>query len=450
MPQLTDLARQKGADVLFITDNLTQQIQYGLPPFRNVFWASHSMESVMRLGVRDYIRQVEEENRRQSEVLCIPGVELCPRTYWTGTLKERNLVCRDHQRNLLVLGLHDPELVAGLQEGVGYVWGRHTAWILATRLVVAGLILAVLAGVWGVKRMARRTGIAAWDLRWSLLLTVLLPLLLAAWGLDRLAARLPAVQLYGEDPSLANTHRLLDQLVESGHFAYWAHPASADQHDFRVGPVAFKADTRPYPEALLRTTNYHAFGGLYEGDHNLIEPGQVWDQVLESYLDGRRSRPAWCLGEMLYHHEGQAKTKSLRNVETMVWAEEKTSPAILRALHEGRFYARRNRATQRLDLLRWSAAGGASGQTVTNAGPVVQLSLEAASTEPGEEVEILLVRNGEVFSRTTKTTPFSLQVEDTPPAGMERLSYRVLLKGRHPLEAASNPVFVIQQPKEAL
>ncbi|MFH0880749.1 MAG: hypothetical protein V2A34_13620, partial [Lentisphaerota bacterium] len=392
---LTSLARSNRIDAIFLTDNLTRQIQFGLPPLRNVFWAGWSLDSIMTRGVRNYLDAIGEENRRQTNVLYIPGVETCPRTYWTGTPWQRNLVCHDHQKNLMVLGLKDPDLVAQLPEGVGYVRGRHTPWIVATRILLVLLLAALLLAWRAAPRLARRTDYSTREIRASLCLTLILPLILLMGVCEFLARKNPALQIYGEDAAERNIRRIIRRLSDSGHFTYWAHPEAKDHHVFTVAGIPFTADTRPYPELLQVTDGYNAFGGVYEDLNTLYEPGNVWDSLLQEYLEGVREKPIWCLGEMLYHYEGQAG-KTLRNVETIIWAPEKTEKALLDALSRGRFYARRNSGDQSLEVTTWSVAGGRSGDIVTNqSSSSVDLLLEVTSTNTNEPIEIKIIRNGQ-------------------------------------------------------
>ena len=52
LPELTDVARKAGTDVLFLTDNLTVQCQYAIWPFRNTLWYGRSEPGIVRLGAK--------------------------------------------------------------------------------------------------------------------------------------------------------------------------------------------------------------------------------------------------------------------------------------------------------------------------------------------------------------------------------------------------------------
>ena len=69
LPELTETAKNYGIDVLFLTDSLTQSIEYGLLPWRHILWAGHSRPSILTLGPKRYLAAIQRENDRQSDVL---------------------------------------------------------------------------------------------------------------------------------------------------------------------------------------------------------------------------------------------------------------------------------------------------------------------------------------------------------------------------------------------
>ena len=273
-----------------------------------------------------------------------------------------------------------------------------------------------------------------------MLLTLVLPLGLAVIVVNTLAARIPAVRIYGPDPDAHHEQRVLDDGRAAGVFAYWAHPEATDHHEFKVLGVPFIADTRPYPHLLQLTTNYQAFGGVYEDRNTLYEPLGEWDALLEEALRGRRA-PVWCLGEMLYHYEGHAG-KTFDNVETVIWASEKTAPALLQALHRGAFYARRNHRGQRIEVDNWTVNNAASGETLHLTSSNLDIRLDLDSATPGEKVTVDVVRNGHVVHRAELTTPARLRWTDTPAPELGAAYYRAIIRGQHPLKAVTNPIFV--------
>jgi len=443
LEKLTDVADGHGVDVIFLTDNLTDTIQYGLPPLRNIFWMDFSRRSVLSRGAGNYLDAIAKENARQSDVLYVPGVEVCPRFYWTGSLRKGDLVCHDHQRNIIVLGCDDPDIIANIPETRGFTWPRDAGWIIGTRLLLFLLVVTCCGVVCMPRFLARRSPYSKREIRRSMVIGLVLPVVLLCVVVDFCAARVPSFRIYGRSGSWASHRRTIDYLRSKDLVHYWAHPEAVDHHDFAAsdGPAAlrlaarlwnpsFAADTRPYPEALKVTSGYSGFGGIYEDANTLLNPGSAWDAALREYTAGKRKHVPLCFGEMLYHYEGQAG-KRMRNVETMVWAADKRQQTICLALGAGRFYARRNRDEQRLVLDRWEVGRNESG--------VPEIRYAVSSAVPGEDVTLTLVKDGAVADTVATNTPVAGAFMDESAA--KRGYYRLVVRGRG-LRLAANPLFV--------
>jgi len=441
LPELTEVARGYGVDVIFLTDNLTDTIQYGIPPLRHILWVNYSRMSIMGLGPQAYLERIEAENTRQSDVLYVPGVEICPRFYWTGSLAEGDLICHNHQRNLIVLGITDARVLKKIPEACGYVWKKNPGWIITTRVLLVLFVTACLAMLVAPRLLARRWPYSARDIRRSFVLGIILPLLVVIVAVNVTASLVPSFCIYGKDDSVRPEQRAIDFLRKHNLVHYWAHPEAFDHHEFEYAPfkhieIAFKAHTEPYPEILRLTQGYTGFGGVYEDRNTLINPGSMWDQVLKEYAAGKRDAPAWCFGEMLYHYEGQAG-KKLRNVETMVWARERSAKALLESIREGRFYARANTDGQSLVLEEWSVSKTFPAEVV----------LRVSSRIPGEEVQIQLIRNGEIIKEISGMAPVKAEIADDTCPRSEMVYYRAVVLGRSALKLVTNPIFISPEPR---
>ena len=433
LAELTALARRDGVDAIFLTDNLTSTIEYGLPPLRHVLRISYSRPSVMVTGPLAYLEMVETENRRQSDVLHVPGVEVCPRFYWTGSIKGKNLVCHNHQRNVIAVGTTNAAVLAGIPEARGYVWKEDPVW-MAVSVIGPVLLLLLLLSAAGVSRFLSRTSpYSREDILRSYFLSIVLPLAVLVLATNGAASFMPSFDIYGEDNIARHEQRTIDFLRENGVAHYWAHPEAKDEQDFTCLNVPFKVRTAPYPEMLVKTGGYTGFGGVYEDINTLTDTNSLWDTVLAEYAAGRRKVPVWCFGEMLYHYEGQAG-KKFGNVETMVSAAEKTAPALLRSLRDGRFYARNNSENQSLTLEEWKVQAAEQG--------FLDVSLSVASRAPGEKVRVLLIRNGQLAKDVDGVTPLRLDLHDSAPAGSGISYYRAVVTGAYPLKLVTNPLFV--------
>lgn len=444
LSELTDVARSYGVNVIFLSDNLTDTIQYGITPLRHILRLNYSRRSVTTLGPQAYLDQIESENRRQSDVLYVPGVEVCPRFYWTGSLTDGDLVCHNHQRNLIVLGVNDAKVLKKIPEVCGYVWQKNPGYMVSSRVLLVLLLVACLGMVVMPRFLAHRSPYSARQIRQSFVLGIILPLLVIIIAVNIAASLVPLFRIYGQDNSGRCEQRAIDFLKQHNLVHYWAHPEAADDHQFSDVPIhklkyvpfktlkiPFKAHTDPYPELLSLTKGYTGFGGVYEAENTLINPGSMWDEVLKQYVNGRRDAPVWCFGEMLYHYEGQAG-KKLGNVETIVWAPEKSAEALLEALRKGRFYARENSDGRSLVLEEWK---------VKQAFPA-EIILRVSSRIPGEEIRIQLIRNGQLIKEISGKTPVEFKFADDTRPRSGTVYYRVVVFGHDPLKLVTNPVFI--------
>ena len=451
LEKVTEIAEQYDVDAVFLTDNLNSAIQYGQWPLRNVLWLRHSKKSIMSMGAVDYLEAVTRENERQTNVLYVAGMEVCPRYYWTGSIVTTNLVCHDHQRNIIALGVDGAEVMKNAPEVGGYRWSGEWGIIVLTRMVLAVFFFSVLLLIFAPAWLAKRSGFSKKEIRKSMAITMVLPALLLMVSVDVLAGRYASGKIYGLDAEHLAEKGMIDYLSREGIVHYWAHPEATDEHEF-IFPrdlvegidagIGFRADTREYAEVLLATDGYTGFGGVYEGKNTLYEPGAAWDKALWSFCEGGRESAPWCFGEMLYHYEGQAASKGkhgkkMGNVETMVWAEEPSREALLSSMRAGDFYSRRNDGERSLSLDRWHLSA-TSGVCVVDMG---------ITSRGGQEVvELELIRNWVVVMRMVRETPVQEEFKwvGKEVAETAKSYFRLIVRGSRPVVVVSNPLFYDQ------
>ena len=106
---LAERAELLGLDVLILTDNFSLRYEYGLWPLPGLLKHRVSFPSVLEYGIERYLDEIAAAQSRHSKLIILPGVEVAPYYYWTGSLLGRTLTMHNAQRNLLVLGLTKPE-----------------------------------------------------------------------------------------------------------------------------------------------------------------------------------------------------------------------------------------------------------------------------------------------------------------------------------------------------
>jgi len=442
-------ARSYGIDALILTDNFLLRYEYGLFPLRGLIRRTVALPSIKSSGVERYFETIREVNRRHPDVLVVPGVEAVPHYYWTGSLFGNDLTMHDSQKNILVVGLPaetDYERLPVAGNYASYEYGWPTVLWLSPALLVA-------PAMWLLNRRVERKVRVGWTFMvvrtrqvgpGVALLIVTGLLLVNNYPFGR-----PPFDVYQDGNGLQPHQRLIQYVRERGGLTVWSMPEVRDFNRYgfgRLGVVTVKTD--PYTDALLRTTDYTAFGALYQDTITMTDVGDVWDAVLGEYLRGRRSSPIWGIGEAAYHGSGQAG-KQLFNVETILWVKERTPSALLDAMAKGRMYILLRSKEYGLNLNEFtliSVATGEpamSGQTLRAPASSPILVRLAVSSDDGRsrQTPVLVIRSGRLMKTGTETVPFTLTLSDTAPAAGEMSYYRLMIgTGDHRI--VSNPIFI--------
>lgn len=436
---LVGLAERQGIEALLLAENYHLRVEYGLPPFRALTRVAREERSVSD----DYPDLVAGIQRRLPHVVLVPGVEVMPHYYWTGSPAALDLTVHDLQKNLLVFGVTDPAALRTLplpgharSDGLTV---QSMADAVPVLLLVPGLTLLARR-----RRLRRRLGRGAvvvvhrraWA-RGGALCLVGVVALVRAWPFA--GDRFPTSQTAGVAPYQA----LIDRVEQLGGASVWSFPEARDAGEQYYGPLRVGWLTEPYADDLLKTFRYTAFGAVYEDTSTFERPGGGWDRLLAEYARGERRRPAWAVAESGFH--GLTAGKQVGPLQTVFLVEERSAAGVLDALRRGRMYAVQRTPGLGLDLVQFSAsAGGASagaGETLqARAGTPVELAVTVEASDGGaHDVRVVIVRNGVVATVGRGATPLRAvhrETSDGTPvvlrAEVRGVRQRVL----------SNPIFV--------
>ena len=439
LEQLAAMADKQGIGALLLTENYLLRVEYGLPPFRALTRAVREERSVLDLGIDRYLTRVAEAGRANPRVLIVPGVEALPHYYWTGSPLALDMAVHATQKNLLIFGLPAAALrslpVTGNKVG-GLGWSSVLDALPAV-LVLPGVYLLSRKRR-GLQRVGRVVVVVS-RRRWlvgSTLCAIAAVALVRAWPFG--------VDLYPpyRDLGLVPHQDLIDYVDRLGGVTVWSFPEARDAGERWMGPIKVSWYTPPYPDDLMRTARYTAFGAVYEDTTRIDRPGESWDRLLGQFAAGDRSRPAWAVGESGFH--GFSAGKTLGKVRTVFLVEERTERGVLDALKRGRFYAVEQEGGAELTLAEFSArAGGVaaiSGDLLraAEASPVdITVSVEVAGAV-AREVRVTLVKNGAVVRAWTAAPPFRTVHRETFDGSPT--FYRLDVRG--PGRLLSNPIFV--------
>ncbi|NGZ60634.1 MAG: hypothetical protein CV081_09065, partial [Nitrospira sp. LK265] len=125
LESLAKRAEEQQLDVLILSENFTLRYDYGLQPFEGFLRYHVTFPSVMEYGVQRFLDEVRAVQDRHPNLIIIPGVEVAPHYYWTGSLLRGDLTMHNAQRNLLVIGLEkaeDYEHLPARGNSCSFVW----------------------------------------------------------------------------------------------------------------------------------------------------------------------------------------------------------------------------------------------------------------------------------------------------------------------------------------
>ena len=85
LEQFAAMAEKQGIGALLLTENYLLRIEYGLPPFRALTRVVREERSVLDGGIDRYLARVAQLRATNPRVLIVPGVEVLPHYYWSGS-----------------------------------------------------------------------------------------------------------------------------------------------------------------------------------------------------------------------------------------------------------------------------------------------------------------------------------------------------------------------------
>ena len=425
--KLVALARRYGIEAIVLTDNYSLRFEYGLFPFRKLLRKVFELPSVRTFGVERYLDMIRRAQEEYPDIVFVPGVEVTPHYFWTGSLLRRNLTMHNSQKNILVVGLKRPEDY----EEMAYVVQEARYFGLGS-VFRAMPVLLFLPGIW-LFRLKKRKVLGGG-----------LIVLAAISTANNFPYTLSRYDAYRESGLLPH-QMLIDFVKAKGGLTFWSFPEAEDFNVFefgRLGSVTVKTD--PYPEDLLKTKGYTGFGALYEDVITVTKPGNIWDRMLMEYCEGKREEPVWGIGEAGYHYEGHAG-KKLCNILTVLLVPYKDEGQILEALRSGRMYAVRGTEDIRLVLEEFTVMGPdgekafMGGKLVTKGPPRVHVKVVERG---GREIPIYLklIRSGDVIRTFEGKVPLEVVYEDISCPKQGIVFYRIEVSGSSS-QIVSNPIF---------
>jgi hypothetical protein len=442
--ELIEIAHAAGVRVAIVTDHDTMRFDYGLPlmPWLTGRMGGYLLErpSILKLGARNYLSRLEEIGESYPDMVILPGVEAIPFFCWQGSPWGGDLTLRRGNEHILVIGLERP----GAFEALPSVGHRTFPSIpLATVLSLWPLALAYFgrrlckAG----RRPLRVCGLVCFGAAGIFLV-------------QNLPFRFPKYDPYHGDQGIRPFQDLIDYANAQGALTFWAHPEQDRDEEVSSGfPIldsltGIRMKTPPYHEDLLKARRYTGVAVFAEGLKYVVPPGGVWDQALVDYVEGRRERPVWGIGEVDFKDPSFPITSTL----TFLFVKDVSKASVLDALRKGRAYAVHGPHVQNIALESFVVEGGdgataGMGEEIeVNAPPRLRFRTVSADTASGDATQVRVIRNGfEVHKDRGVGGGIDWTFEDTSLKPGDRVYYRLDVEHRTN-RIATNPIFVTYKP----
>ena len=437
---LAERAEELGLDALILTDNFSLRYEYGLWPLPGLLKQHVSFPSVLEYGIERYLDEIAAAQSRHPKLIILPGVEVAPYYYWTGSILERTLTMHNAQRNLLVIGLTKPDDYRSLPAS-----GNTSSYTFDWRGAVNGVpMLLAIPAVWLWRPLRRDTNRRSLRRAIACVLIVLAVALVAnAWPLSQ-----PAFSSYDDRLGYRPYQALIDDVRAKGGLVFWSMIEARDFHEYAAGPLGIvTVKTEPHLESLLQTSGYTGFGGLYQDGRTGIKPGELWDRLLQLPTSEQRPIPV-LIGELAFHGFTDAG-KDLHRLVTVLWVKERTAAGVLEALQSGHSYAVGDgdqHVQLRLDEFRVVCQGGTKSASVGDrlepgGARDLMVRLSVTAVDRGRHpVKVRVIRSGQILAQLAGQTPFRIDWPDTTAPIAERITYRVEITGSG--ELLSNPIVV--------
>ena len=440
LEDLSKIAKDKDIDVLIITDHALIKAEYGIPLFRNFLRLPITLNSIIKYGPDKYLDEIDAINKKNQDVIVIPGSEISPFYYWTGNIFKKDLTINNWQKQILVVGYKNKKEIKNLPIASNNVFSPDILKFLTLLWSIVFIIIGIK--IYAVKK-DRELKLELQTLRikkrpYKKIGTVLIIFGVMSFFNGTLGIW-RKYELYRGDIGISPYQNLIDYVNKNNLLCFWSAPEASSNKVLKGVTIR----TKPYPNDLLQSKDYTGFGILYEGYRNVGGIGGVWDKTLNEYCGGKRKNPVWAIGEVDFH--GNEPRKQINSVQTVLLNCKREKHAVLSAFKNGNMYALYRRKDYSLILEDFKIilednTSYSMGQTVTTQKRFNILIRLSCSDGKEREITVNLIKNGALFKKIQAKIPFTRIISDMPDTKMSY--YRLDIREKYPNIIMSNPVFV--------
>lgn len=444
--EMAAFLEENDIEVGIFTDHDTVKWDYGFFPARWLIgkvtgWAIASAfgrsSSVQSFGAEEYVSLINDLDAQTDKVILLPGVEAIPFFYWEGSLLFNTLGIHNAYKHLLAFGFSNPRDYDRLPSvGSGFfrtfgVQSLLSLWPIALIILVFQVFKATERSP--IRNMIRPAG-AALIVVSALFLTQNFPYAFTRYD-----------QYHG-DQGMAPYQDFIDFVTDRGGLVFWAHPEVEVDRVIEKPPIKVAMKTSSYHLDLLYTQNYTGFSAFFEGTKYIAPQGGIWDQVLNEYATGKRSRPIWAIAE----GDVEGDQFSPKFSETVFLLKERSQADVLNSLREGRIYAVAGPNAHYFSLTSFELSSdlnrAASGETLSAKPAEVTISARLTFDSPTEKrsrIQATMIRDGEPIGTFKGDGILELTFKEDANLDPDRIHfYRIDARAPRQTRLLSNPIFL--------
>jgi len=445
--EIVRIAKENKIKIVIVTDRDLMRWEYGLWPLRNIIKKTVEANSIFKYGIGRYLKDIENIQKANQDILLIAGLESAPFYYWQGSAFDNSLKMYNWHKHILAIGL-DAAVDYKNLPSIGNPRALRTKF----QLYKLWPIIFLLAGFFCFKkrkynyRDLQGKPLGPFDRRFRVcglsLVVIGILFFINNWPFYGVK-----YDQYHGDLRIMPYQNFIDYINRHGGLTFWAHPEA----EYIQNIEGIKIETREHTSDLIQTDNYTGFAIFYEGYNKVGLPSGLWDAVLKQYCAGKRKAPIWAIGGLSFESAGDL-SGYMNNLRTIFLVPKLNKQEVLKALRQGRMYVVRGKDASQFALDKFIIT-----DTVTNNGVTIGEKI-FLSDKPKIEIgghflngqrqafKIKLIRNGSVIKTFEVTSPFEITYQDEYNAKDNGSYYRVEMRSEVIL-LITNPIFCIYKTK---
>jgi len=441
------IARENNIRVVIINERDLMRWEYGIWPLRNIIKKTVEYPSLFQYGLKRYLKEFEDIQRKNPDMVLIPGLESAPYYYWQGSIFKNNLSLRNWHKHILVIGLENAGAirnmpVIGNPQGLIMPWtfkGVFFYLFFPVALIVLGAFCLYKKNCPYPDRQRQHLVLFSCKIRTCGIFFIAIGILFLA---NNYPFRDYKFDQYQGDLGILPYQNLIDYVNRNHGLTFWAHP---DIDNFqRTSRVMI--ETPEHSNDLLLSRGYTGFSVFYEGYKRVGIPGGIWDEVLGEYCKGKRKTPAWAIAGLSFDNRGKLG-EYIADCRTMLLLPGFNKSEVLNALRQGRMYALRGKDSSQFILdkfivkaINTNSIETIGGELKLKVPPQIEISGRFLNGQT-RYLTVKLIKNGFVIKTYDVVTPFDIFYLDDNPHKEKKSYYRLDIQGDG-LMLVSNPIFV--------